>query len=212
MICSLRAAEHRGRDGGRGDAHEEDVIEADAVEAVLQREHALDLVGLDHRGRARRAPSSGGLPVACGRAAQIIRDGEDRAEVVGRMAPLGGEPGVVVIEPADQCSRCRTPPVTGSSSKLVPGTRTPPGTLRPRHDRPESFTHAGILQRRASAQPRLSIRQSRAVSYASPAVDAAGRARSRRCATSNGSGSGRWALGAEFMIDARLGRKEITSC
>ena len=45
-----RAAEQRGGDGGRGDAHEQDVVEADAVEAVLQREHALDFVRLDHRG------------------------------------------------------------------------------------------------------------------------------------------------------------------
>mgnify|MGYP003693720565 CR=1 FL=1 len=28
-----------------------DVVEADAVEAVLEREHALDLVRLDHRGQ-----------------------------------------------------------------------------------------------------------------------------------------------------------------
>ena len=38
-------------DRGRGDLHQHDVVEADAVEAVLEREHALDLVRLDHRGQ-----------------------------------------------------------------------------------------------------------------------------------------------------------------
>ena len=46
-----RAAEHRGGDRGRGDAHQQHVIEAHAVEAVLEREHALDLVRLDHGGQ-----------------------------------------------------------------------------------------------------------------------------------------------------------------
>src|SRR2546422_8545534 len=32
---------------------------------------------------------------------QPIRDRQDRAEVIRRVAPLGGEPGVVEIEPAD---------------------------------------------------------------------------------------------------------------
>ena len=34
---------------GGGDPDQHHVIEPDAVEAVLQREHALDLVRLDHR-------------------------------------------------------------------------------------------------------------------------------------------------------------------
>jgi hypothetical protein len=43
-----RAAQHlRGDRGGR-DAYEQHVIEPDAVEGVLEREHALDLVRLDH--------------------------------------------------------------------------------------------------------------------------------------------------------------------
>ena len=44
-----RAAEQLRGDGGGGDADEQDVIEADAVEAVFQREDALDFVGFDHR-------------------------------------------------------------------------------------------------------------------------------------------------------------------
>jgi hypothetical protein len=34
-------------------------------------------------------------------ASEVVGDGEDGAEVVGGVAPLGGEPGVVVVEPAD---------------------------------------------------------------------------------------------------------------
>ena len=47
------SAEHRGRNRGRGDAHQQHVIEPDAIEAVLQRQHALDLVGLNHAPRER---------------------------------------------------------------------------------------------------------------------------------------------------------------
>ena len=42
---------------------------------------------------------------ACGDlAAQVISDAEDGAEVVGGMAPFGGEPSVVEIEPADDAT------------------------------------------------------------------------------------------------------------
>ena len=34
----------------------------------------------------------------------VIGDREDRRQVVGGMAPFGGEPGVVVIEPADEAA------------------------------------------------------------------------------------------------------------
>ena len=40
--------------------------------------------------------SAGGLV-----AAEPVGDGEDGAEVVGGVAPFGGEPGVVEVEPAD---------------------------------------------------------------------------------------------------------------
>jgi hypothetical protein len=80
----------------RGDLHQEHVVEADAVEGVLEREHALDLVrddrGVEHLGDEERLA----------RARQVIRDGEDRTQVVRRMSPLRGEPGVVVVEPPDQ--------------------------------------------------------------------------------------------------------------
>ena len=45
---------------------------------------------------------SGRLPVVSASAAEVVGDGEDGAEVVGGVAPLGGEPGVVVVQPADE--------------------------------------------------------------------------------------------------------------
>ena len=42
-------AQHLGDHRGRGHLDQHHVVEADAVEAVLEREHALDLVRLDHR-------------------------------------------------------------------------------------------------------------------------------------------------------------------
>ena len=44
---------------------------------------------------------SGALPSAMARAREPVGDGEDAAEIVGGMAPLGGQPGVVEVEPAD---------------------------------------------------------------------------------------------------------------
>src|SRR5207244_650439 len=43
-------AEHLRHDRGGGHLHQHHVIEPDAVEAVLEGDHALDLMGLDHRG------------------------------------------------------------------------------------------------------------------------------------------------------------------
>jgi hypothetical protein len=43
-----RAAQHRGGYGGGSDAHQQHVVEADAVEGIFQGQDALDFVGLDH--------------------------------------------------------------------------------------------------------------------------------------------------------------------
>ncbi len=75
------------------------MVEADAVVTVLERQHALDFMGADHRvehvmHRQRR------LTVGPRLAAEVVRDSENAAEVIRRMTPFRREPGVVEVEPA----------------------------------------------------------------------------------------------------------------
>lgn len=100
----LVEAEHLGDDGGGGNLDEDDVVEADLVVRVEESEAALDLVGLDH---ALEDVTDGEL-LAVGEVAaglvgtgDPVGDGEDGAKVVRGVAPLGSEPAVVVVEPAD---------------------------------------------------------------------------------------------------------------
>ena len=78
-----REAEHLGDDGGGGDLDEDDVVEADAVEGVEQREAALDLVCLDHA-----LEEVTDCEVGLARPREVVGDGEDGAEVVGRVSPF----------------------------------------------------------------------------------------------------------------------------
>ena len=94
------AAEHVGRHRGGGQPDQDDVIQADPVEGIEQRIAALDLVGLDGMAqqvayRHWRAAFAARLP------AQIVSQRQEGAQVVGRMPPFGGQPGVVEIQPAD---------------------------------------------------------------------------------------------------------------
>jgi len=57
------------------------VVEADAIERVEQREAALDLVRFDH---ALEDVLNGDVLAL---AREMVRDGKDGAEVVGRVAP-----------------------------------------------------------------------------------------------------------------------------
>ena len=79
------------------------MIETDTVIAILECEHALDFVRLDHRCQyiMHRQWSLARRPIL---PAQIIRHGEDAAEIVGWMSPFGGEPGVVEVKPAVHCA------------------------------------------------------------------------------------------------------------
>ena len=95
-----RETEQLARNGGRGDLDKHDVVQADAVERVLERKTALNLMRLDHGlhdvlDRERR------LAIRHVGARDPVGHGPDRTEVVGRVAPLGGEPAVVKVEPAD---------------------------------------------------------------------------------------------------------------
>ena len=93
----LRPAQHRRGDRGGRQPHQDHVVQADAVERVLQRIDALDLVRLDrpsqHVAHGDRLALLARLPVG---------DRQDRAEGVRRVPPLGGQPGVVEVEPSDQ--------------------------------------------------------------------------------------------------------------
>ena len=86
--------------GGRGHLHQNNVIQANLVEGVLQREAALDLVRLDHR-RQHGAHGERRLSGRYRGARKPVGDGENAAQVVRRMAPLGSQPGVVEVEPAN---------------------------------------------------------------------------------------------------------------
>lgn len=79
-------AEHLGDDGGGRELDEDDVVEADAVERVLEGHAALNLVCLDHGGQDVLDDE------LLARAGEVVGDGEDGAEVVGRVAPFSGEP------------------------------------------------------------------------------------------------------------------------
>jgi hypothetical protein len=65
------------------------VVEADAIERVEQREAALDLVRFDHA--LEDILDGDALALAC----QMVRDGEDSTEIVGRVAPFNK--GIIVI-------------------------------------------------------------------------------------------------------------------
>ena len=96
----LAATEQAGDHGGGGDLDQDDVVYPDPIKAVFQRQHALDFVRLDHGGqnvfnRQRR------LALRHAGAGNPVGRGQDAAQVVGGMAPFGGQPGVVEIQPAD---------------------------------------------------------------------------------------------------------------
>ena len=89
----------------RGGSHldQQHVIEADAIEAVLQRDHALNFMRFDHAGEdiahgQRFFAGSNGL------ARQVVGHGQDAAEVVGGVTPFRGQPGVIEVEPANHAA------------------------------------------------------------------------------------------------------------
>jgi hypothetical protein len=93
-------AEHGGRDSRGCDANEQYVIQSGAVETVLKSQDTLDFVSLNHRGeyiayRQFRPGAPGIRPV------QIVGDGEYRAQIIRWVTPLGREPGVIEVEPAN---------------------------------------------------------------------------------------------------------------
>src|SRR5712671_617583 len=132
------------------------MIETDAVEAVLEREHALDLVGLDHRGED--VADGEGRAVA----RKPVRDRENSTEVVRGVAPLGGVPGIVEIEPAD-----RRADVEGRLHRIQLEARAgDAGAVLndgARGERPEELGAGGVLQRLQAAAERVHQAQPRGV-------------------------------------------------
>ena len=70
-----------GDDGGRSYLDEDDMVEPNAVERVEQREATLDLMRLDH---ALEHVLDGDVFALAG---QVVRDGENGTEIVGRVSP-----------------------------------------------------------------------------------------------------------------------------
>src|SRR5439155_9561685 len=87
--------------GGGSNPNQDDMVQPELVEAVLEGQNALDLVGLDHRVQ-NIADGQGSLGGSVGAAVQVVAKGEDSAQVVRRMSPFAGQPGVVVVQPANQ--------------------------------------------------------------------------------------------------------------
>jgi hypothetical protein len=86
-----------------------------------------------------------------------VGGGEDAAQVVRRVAPFGGQPGVVEVEPADHGAD-----VEGRLHRIelvrVPGTLAPLGTTVPGTMGPSSLVQAGYSSA-SKPQPSVSIRQ-----------------------------------------------------
>lgn len=92
-----------GAHGGGGYLDQNHMVEANAVEGVFQRQHALDLVSHDH-GFEHIAHQQ--WRFTCGHALlrQVIGNGQDAAEVVRRVGPFGGQPGIVIVQPANRAA------------------------------------------------------------------------------------------------------------
>ena len=143
------AAQHCRRHRSTGDTYQQDVVQAHAVETVFQGQHALDLMGADHgvkevRYGQRLLPGSGILP------AEIVGNRKNAAQVVGGMAPFGGQPGVVEVQPAHHGAD-----VERRLHRVQPVVRArhprPVRHFRPRHHRPQQPGAGRELQRQHAA-------------------------------------------------------------
>ena len=145
----LAAAEHPHRHRRRGHAHQQHMIQADAVEAVLQRQAALDLVRLDHR-RQHVAHEQRRLAAGRGDAGEIVGQRQNAAQIVRRMPPLRRQPSVVEVQPADHAADV---PRRLDRIQLVRRARHPGAVRRhrARHDRADVFGALREAQRQEAA-------------------------------------------------------------
>ena len=91
----MQYAQKLGHDRGARDFHEDNVIQSDAVKGVQEGKLALDFMRLDHA--LKDIAHREGLSLT----GEVIRHGKDRAQIVGWVAPFGGKPAVVEVEPSD---------------------------------------------------------------------------------------------------------------
>ena len=125
------------------------MIQADTVKTVFQGEDTLDLMGLDHAVEdvcdGQRVFPRGAILQA-----EIVGDGKNAAEIIGRMSPFGGQPGVVEVQPAHQradieCRLHRVQPVVGA------GHPRPVRHFGSGHHRPQHLCAGGKFERHHSA-------------------------------------------------------------
>lgn len=100
----LGETHHLGDDSSGRDLDQHNVVQADLVVGVLEGQNTLDLVGLDHG--LQNITDLQDLAVAqvatrAVGAGDPVSHSEDTTQVVGGVTPLGSEPTVVVVEPAD---------------------------------------------------------------------------------------------------------------
>src|SRR5882762_1319346 len=121
------------------------MIETDPVEAVLQGEDTLNFVRLDHAGEhvAYRDRFAGPR--------KIVGHGENAAQVVRRVPPLRGQPGIVEIEPANHGADVESG-VDGIELVSRAGNARAVGEGRTRNHRAHQLRAGRIFQRLKSAR------------------------------------------------------------
>ena len=148
-----READHLTDYRRRRELYQQYMIEPDLVEGVFERDAALNFVRLDHCDqhvfhRKRRFAGCDGSarePVGCR---------ENSAQIVRRMPPFGGEPGVVEVEPADH-----GPDVEGGLNGIELKRRArhlcTVGDDRARHDGSQQLGAGRVGKRLESAAERI---------------------------------------------------------
>jgi len=96
----FRSSQKFRRQRRRGDSDQQHVIEANAVETVFECQHALDFMGLNHRGE-QVSNKKRRLLLHLISTTDKIGNRQQRAKVIRRMSPFGSQPGIVEIQPAN---------------------------------------------------------------------------------------------------------------
>src|SRR5215471_9187047 len=130
------------------------MIKSNSIEAVFQCEDTLNFVRLNH-GDQNVTHRESLTPLANRVSAQVICNSENSTEIIRRMSPFRGEPRVVEIEPAHDCTDIER---SLNGVEFVAGSRyarTRARHGRARHDRTEKLRAGGIIQRQKAASKRV---------------------------------------------------------